>query len=115
MLYVFLTCLTSEQDCGDRQGSVVLRTQKDIEQTCLRLSKFSPCLSFINWQKFTEEERKVVEEMFAYHTVVRDKARQTGETFERVTDKVVAFEEGDKGIQVIIDDHEYHAYYEGYV
>lgn len=112
MLYVFLTCLTSEEGCADSEGCVVLRTEKDIEHVCRRLQKTKGvCLYSINWKKFTKEERKVVEELFAYHTAVRDKVRQTGETFEVVCDKVVDFNEGDKAIQLIIDDHDYSYYY----
>lgn len=116
MLYVFVTCLTSQECCGDLQGTVVLKTEDmDIAKVLQKL-KYDVNGSVIyrcqQWNRFTDEERKVVDEIFSYHPTLKDSDMYESSGIFKYSKKdqggdkhrPISFNAGDIGLLLTIDD-----------
>lgn len=92
------------------QRGIVLRTENTTEVT-RALQKLevdangAVCRPYQKWPDFTDEERKIVDEMFGFHPTTPEEAPRGG-YFERVTDdhRPISFREGDVGLVLTIDD-----------
>jgi len=117
MLYVFLTCLTSQEDCNDLQCGVVLSTEDhDVCSLLLKLTRGKngavchPSTSSSRGKKFTTKEREIIDEIFSFHPTLKgvflEKTTCT-QKFSKVTANPLACSgDGDEIFKLTIDDFE---------